>query len=140
MKIEFLFVYGTLRRKGDSRMHRRLARHGDFVDQATYQGRLYRISRYPGVVASDDPADRVHGEVYRLRHPDLLLSRLDKYEETGPGFRQPTEYVRLSQQIRLGGGRILSAWVYVYNRPVRGLRRLPGGDFHGVTSIQHQQN
>lgn len=132
MNSQFLFVYGTLRRTGGSRMHRLLARHGDLIGDATYQGRLYRVSYYPGVVPSDDPADLVRGEVYRLRNPDPVLRRLDDYEACGPRFRQPTEYVRVSQEIRLRDSQSLSAWVYLYNRPVRTLRRLPDGEFLGI--------
>jgi len=132
MERQFLFVYGTLRRQGGGRMHRLLARHGAFVGEATYQGRLYRIGHYPGVVPSDDPADRVRGEVYRLPRPALLLPRLDAYEGCGPGFRDPTEYVRAIQGVRLADGRTLSAWVYLYNRPVAKLRRVPGGDFRAA--------
>ena len=85
------------------------------------------ISTYPRVVPSDDPADIVQGEVYRLRNRDLVLSRLDEYEECGPGFKEPTEYMRLSQEIRLRTGETLSAWVYVYNRPIntKGRRHRP---------------
>jgi len=49
-------------------MHRLLTRHGDLIGDATYQERLYRIGYYPGVVPTDDPADIVRGEVYRLRN------------------------------------------------------------------------
>lgn len=115
-------------------MHRLLARHGDFIGEGTYQGRLYRVAAYPGVVPSDDPADVVRGELYRLRNPGPVLRRLDAYEACGPGFRQPTRYVRLSQEIRLGGGQVLPAWVYVYNWPVRGLKRVASGDFSGIGS------
>ena len=73
-----MFVYGgTLQRKVGSRMHRLLARHGDLIGDATYQGRLYRIGYYPGGVPSDDPVDVVRGEVYRLRNPNPVLRRLD---------------------------------------------------------------
>ena len=78
LKDEYLFVYGTLRRKAGNRLFSILDRFSDFVSEATYQGRLYRISHYPGVVPSDDPADRVQGEVYCLRNPFLVLSRLDR--------------------------------------------------------------
>jgi gamma-glutamylcyclotransferase (GGCT)/AIG2-like uncharacterized protein YtfP len=132
MKDEFLFVYGTLRRDVGGEMYRLLTRHSDFVGEATYQGKLYKVTYYPGVVPSNDPSDLVQGEVYRLRNPDLVLPRLDEYEECGPGFKEPTEYVRLSQEIQLRKGETLSAWVYVYNRPINGLELMPVGDFHGI--------
>jgi len=113
-------------------MHRLLARHSNLIGEATYQGRLYRIGHYPGAVPSNDPMNMVRGEVYRLRHPSVVLARLDRYEECGPGFRQPAEFVRHSAEIRLRTGRTVSAWIYIYNRPVRGLKRLPDGDFDGT--------
>ena len=109
-----------------------MARNSDFVGEATYQGRLYKVSHFPGVVPSDDPADLVQGKVYRLGNPNLVLSRLDVYEEYGPGFKEPNEFVRLSQEIRLRTGQILSAWVYVYNRLIDGHEIVPDGDFLSI--------
>ena len=48
----YLFVYGTLRRDTNSEMFQLLARQADFVGGANYQGKLYKIDDYPGVVAS----------------------------------------------------------------------------------------
>jgi gamma-glutamylcyclotransferase (GGCT)/AIG2-like uncharacterized protein YtfP len=129
MKDEFLFVYGTLRRRGGGAMHAYLARNSDFVDEATCRGKLYNIGAYPGVVPSDDPADRVHGEVYRLRDPDRVLRCLDRYEGVGPGFRTPAEYIRLRQDVRLPDTCTLSAWIYIYDWPTDGLEPIAGGDF-----------
>jgi gamma-glutamylcyclotransferase (GGCT)/AIG2-like uncharacterized protein YtfP len=129
MKDAYLFVYGTLRRGTDSEMYHLPARHADFVGDATYQGKLYKIDYYPGVVASEDPSDVVHGEVYRLREPDLVLSRLDQYEECGPGFPEPTEYTREIQPVRLRSGETISAWLYLYNRPTDNLELVSSGDF-----------
>lgn len=134
MKDEFLFVYGTLRRDRGGEMYHMLARYSDFVGEATYQGRLYKVTYYPGVVPSNDPAELVQGEVYRLHNPDLVLARLDEYEECGPDFKEPTEYIRLSQEIQLRTGETVSAWVYVYNRPTDGLELFPVGDFLGIGS------
>ncbi|MEW6646501.1 MAG: gamma-glutamylcyclotransferase family protein [Pseudomonadota bacterium] len=124
-----LFVYGTLRQGGANPMHDFLARESDFIAHATWQGRLYRVDFYPGAVPSDDPAEVVHGEVYRLRRPLFALAELDRYEACGPGFALPTEYVRELRQVRLHNGHTIAAWVYVYNRPVEGLELIPGGDF-----------
>ena len=40
---EYLFAYGTLRRESNSEMFRLLARYGQFVDDATCQGKLYMV-------------------------------------------------------------------------------------------------
>ena len=129
VKDEFLFVYGTLRRRGGGAMHAYLARNSDFVDEATFRGKLFDIGAYPGVVPSDDPADLVHGEVYRLRHARDVLRSLDRYEGAGPGFPASREYIRSRREVRLPDGFTLPAWVYIYNRPTRGLAIISGGDF-----------
>ena len=128
MADDLLFVYGTLRRDTGSEMCRLLARHADFVGEGTYRGRLYKVDYYPGVVPSDDPADRVRGEVYSLRDFRIALPQLDHYEGCGPGFREPTEYVRRQEEIVLAEGAACTAWVYVYNRPVGGLVWIRSGD------------
>jgi len=129
MTDELLFVYGTLRRGVAGTMARLLGRHAEFVAEARFQGRLFLVRDYPGVVSSDDPAAQVKGDVYRLREPGSLLQRLDAYEECGPGFPAPTEYVREARQVLLADGSRRSAWVYLYNRPVDGLSLIPSGDF-----------
>lgn len=83
MNEQFLFVYGTLRRDTNGQMYHLLARNADFVGEATFQGKLYKVDYYPGIVPSEDADDLVLGEVYRLRNPNYVLSHLDQYEECG---------------------------------------------------------
>ena len=45
-----LFVYGTLLSSVDHPMARRLGREADLLGPATFAGRLYRVSWYPGMV------------------------------------------------------------------------------------------
>lgn len=110
-------------------MYRLLARHAEFVAEGTCQGRLYNIGDYPGAVPSEDPSERVKGEVWFLREPDSVLPELDQYEGCGPGFLEPTEYVRRRQEIVLADGTTCIACVYLYNRPTGPLLRISSGDF-----------
>lgn len=105
---------------------------------ATYQGKLYRLGAYPGVVPSIKTSDKVQGEVYRLLFPALALQKLDRYEECSAGFPEPAEYLRTIQPVRMKNGKAISVWLYLYNRPVEGLQRLTSGNFmkgrsNGVT-------
>lgn len=129
MSEQFLFVYGTLRRDTNGQMYHLLARYTDFVGEATFQGKLYMVDYYPGIVPSEDIDDLVLGEVYRLRSPNYVLSRLDQYEECGRAFLEPTEYIRRTERVRLHDGRTIAAWVYVYNRPTNKLHLIESGDF-----------
>lgn len=125
----YLFVYGTLRRNTHNKMHHYLAQQADFIDYANYQGKLYQIDNYPGVIASNSPNDSVQGEVYRLKDSISTLDYLDKYEECSIDFPLPTEYVRKIQSVRLARGQNIQAWVYLYNRPTDGLIPIESGDF-----------
>ena len=124
-----LFVYGTLMRGFDHPMARLLSANADFVGEAHCRGRLYLIKHYPGLVPSDDPADAVSGELYRLRAPDAMLREFDMYEACGEGFAPPTEYVRQMIEVRLAGGSAGEAWTYLYNWKLDGLPRIASGKF-----------
>ena len=129
MKSEYLFVYGTLRGESFLDMAGLLKQKAQWVGRATYQGRLYRIDRYPGVVPSKEPQDQVHGDLYQIEDTKSLFPQLDLYEECGPSFPQPAEYIRTIQTIRCQDGRILDAWIYLYNRPTEERQWIPSGDF-----------
>ena len=133
MTSDHLFVYGTLMRGFDHPMAQLLSRSADFIGEARCRGRLYLVKHYPGLVLSDDPADIVFGEVFRLRHPVELLREFDMYEACGEGFAEPTEYVRRMLPVTLGDGAVseasTEAWTYVYNWPVAHLPRIASGRF-----------
>jgi gamma-glutamylcyclotransferase (GGCT)/AIG2-like uncharacterized protein YtfP len=129
MTSDLLFVYGTLMRGFDHPMAQLLSRSADFVSEARCQGRLYRVKHYPGLVRSDDPADIVFGELYRLLAPAELLREFDMYEACGEGFAEPTEYIRQMLPLTLADGNAREAWTYLYNWPVAHLPRIMSGRF-----------
>jgi gamma-glutamylcyclotransferase (GGCT)/AIG2-like uncharacterized protein YtfP len=128
MNSDRLFVYGTLMRGFDHPMAQLLSRSADFIGEARCQGRLYQVKHYPALVLSDDPADVVFGELYRLRAPDELLREFDMYEACGEGFAEPTEYIRQMLPVTLDDAQA-EAWTYIYNWPVAQLSRIASGRF-----------
>ena len=127
---EYLFVYGTLGRIVGHEMHQHLVRHADYEGEGIFNGILYRVGHYPGAVASPDPDDIVHGELYRLRDPDALFAALDPYEGCGPDDGAPTNYVRVTATIHGPGGGTVVAWIYRYNGHVtKQLARIASGRF-----------
>lgn len=127
--LDRLFVYGTLTRSFDHPMSQLLSRHADFLGPAHCQGRLYLMKHYPGLVLSDDPADIVFGELYRMHRPEELLREIDMYEACSDGFAAPTEYLRQMMPVTLEDGTTSEAWTYIYNWPVTGLPRIASGRF-----------
>ena len=121
-----IFVYGTLLSGARHPMGARLARESQILGEATIQGRLYNLGRYPGLVESGDPADVVHGEVYALNSPATTLAWLDAYEGIS-SHAADNEYERCERAVRLASGAEVTAWVYLYRAPVTGRAAIAGG-------------
>ena len=129
MTSDLLFVYGTLMRGYSHPMARLLSANADYLGEASCRGRLYKVKHYPGLTESDEAADVVFGELYRLRAVDDLLREFDMYEACGEGFAEPTQYVRRMLPVILADGSRSEAWTYIYNWPVAGLSRIESGRF-----------
>jgi gamma-glutamylcyclotransferase (GGCT)/AIG2-like uncharacterized protein YtfP len=129
MTPDLLFVYGTLMRGFDHPMAQLLSRSADFLGPARCRGRLYLVKHYPGLLLSDDPADVVFGELYRLPAPNELLREFDRYEACGEGFAEPTEYVRQMLPVTSEDGAVSEAWTYLYNWPFAHLPHIASGRF-----------
>ena len=122
-----LFVYGTLMSTARHRMGERLRAEARLIGAATIQGRLYRVSWYPGVSETTDPEQRVHGELYALGTPSHALAWLDAYEGVAPGSRESGEYTRVERPVRLDSGEEVTAWVYLYCKDVSQLPLVADG-------------
>lgn len=123
-----LFVYGTLLSSVDHPMARRLGREADLLGPATFAGRLYRVSWYPGMVDGGE-ADVVHGELHRLHGPGGALVWLDEFEGVTRGassVTDPADYERVERPVQTPVGAV-PAWVYLYRGKVTDLTRVTGG-------------
>ena len=125
---EYLFVYGTLRRDCGNDLHRLIARNSDYIGMATFQGQMYHVADYPGIVTSENAADQVVGELYLLSKTIKLLNVLDEYEEFDAEDLTASLFVRNKVDVNLKG-KIISSYAYLYNRPVNSLKRITSGDF-----------
>jgi gamma-glutamylcyclotransferase (GGCT)/AIG2-like uncharacterized protein YtfP len=111
-----LFVYGTLMTAADGWLigkaqRARLQREATSLGDATINGRLYDLKRYPALVAS--AREIAHGEVFRLANPLSSFVWLDTYEGVVPG-REKNEYERVVRPVWLASGEEIAAWVYLY--------------------------
>jgi pyruvate carboxylase len=125
---EYLFVYGTLRRDCGNDLHRLIARNSDYVGMATFQGQMFQVAEYPGIVASENAADQVVGELYLLSKTIKLLNVLDEYEEFDSEDLTASLFVREKVDVHLKG-KLINSFAYLYNRPVGSLKRITSGDF-----------
>ncbi|MFN8357438.1 MAG: gamma-glutamylcyclotransferase family protein [Spirosomataceae bacterium] len=127
--MNYLFVYGTLLSAYQHSMHQVIAQHGKLLGEGHFQGRLYRISYYPGMVPSAHPSDQVWGEVYALQDAEIVFEYLDDYEGYDPANESMSDYIRREVTIDLTQDQTLQAWTYLYNQPVAALEWIESGNF-----------
>ncbi len=129
MSDEYLFVYGTLRRKAVNSRHNLFAGNARFVDAAFVYGTLYEIDGYPGAVLNENTRKKIYGEVYRLTETSRIFRLLDDYEQCSEKHPPPHEYKRIKTGVFLADKRRIEAWLYVYQRSTRKLKPIPHGDY-----------
>lgn len=121
-----IFVYGSLRPGSGHPMAAWLAARAVAEGPAQVAGRLYRVSWYPALVTTGATAgERVQGELFRLPSPELL-TELDAYEDVRG---QPDDEYRRERVTVWQEGRAVEAWAWVWQPPLDGLERIPGGDW-----------
>jgi gamma-glutamylcyclotransferase (GGCT)/AIG2-like uncharacterized protein YtfP len=122
-----LFVYGTLLSTAGHPMGDRLRREARLVGAASIEGQLFSLGRYPGLVEAPGAGTRVHGEVYALDAPAASLKWLDAYERIVPGDHDRNDYARVERLARLPSGEEVTAWVYIFVKPVDASKLIPDG-------------
>ena len=126
---EYLFVYGSLRKDMPFRGDGLPIQQGGYFCDGSIQARLYEIGGYPGAAESQDPEDKVHGEIYQMGNAQAILTALDNYEECSPYYPEPQEYIRVQFPVLLANGKQLMAWVYLYNWDTSKLEAIASGDY-----------
>jgi gamma-glutamylcyclotransferase (GGCT)/AIG2-like uncharacterized protein YtfP len=118
-----LFACGTLRSSQRNRFALLLHRHSRPLGRATLRGRLYRLGEYPGAVPSDDPAERVAGEVFALdpEHAAEVIRALDEYEGA--------DFARREVEVALDSGGTARCWAYLYTGSLEWSERIASGDW-----------
>jgi gamma-glutamylcyclotransferase (GGCT)/AIG2-like uncharacterized protein YtfP len=129
MTLEFILVYGTLRKQSASNMRSVLTRYCEYCSDGIIHGKLFEVRGYPGAIESSDINDKVYGELYRMLDRKRALALLDNYEECSSAFPRPHEYSRKQLPIALPGGDSVVAWVYLYNHDVSKLQQIASGDY-----------
>jgi gamma-glutamylcyclotransferase (GGCT)/AIG2-like uncharacterized protein YtfP len=124
-----ILVYGTLQKGFSNEIALYLHRHSDFIGNGYFCGKLYPIDYYPGAIESIDIKDRVFGQLFQLHDEERALEVLDAYEEYGPSFPVPNEYLRKLIDVELTDGQKFDAWVYLYNHDVSRFKQIEDGDF-----------
>lgn len=127
---EYLFVYGTLLNSLGHPGSKILTKHALLLGKAEFQGRMYEVKDYPGVVLSHTPADRVKGELYLLHNPEKIFNKIDRYEGYYPDNPGESLYIRKKKEVWFKKEEdFVIAWIYIFNRPTHSLKLIRSGDY-----------
>lgn len=124
----YLFVYGTLMRGFDNPFAARLHAHATFIAEGFFNGKLYRLSWYPGAVFEPESTTKIYGEVYQLHHFQRLIQELDDYEDVKEK-EADSLYLRRQVPVCTENGSIFVCWTYLYNQSLDHATLLTSGKF-----------
>jgi len=129
-KPDYLFVYGTLRKGFEIPVQKRISGDIEWLGLSEIRGKMYDIGDYPAAL----PLQRheksvIRGEVIKIKHPAKVMKLLDRYEGYDPKKLERSEYYRDKQKLVLENGQKIEAWVYWYNFPVDGKKRIRHKDY-----------
>ncbi|MES2795241.1 MAG: pyruvate carboxylase [Bacteroidota bacterium] len=125
---QYLFVYGTLRQEFGSELYKIIAKNSDFIGMAHFQGDMFMVAEFPGIVLSENADSQVVGELYKIISPEKLFAILDDYEEYDPHNEADSLYVRKMIDLNCDG-KPMKSWGYLYNKSLEGLEKIESGDF-----------
>lgn len=123
-----IFVYGTLLKGTENLMAVYLKSKSRLIGPGRWEGEMYKVDFFPGVIYAQGSRKWVRGEVYSMPNPAPVLTVLDGYEQCDPQAPERSLFVRAVLPVQVGGD-WLDCWVYLYNQPVTGLPRIDSGDF-----------
>lgn len=129
---DLLFVYGTLMQGFENAPFLQDPARARYLGNGSMQGVLYDVGAFPAFLPEQKHADNapgwVHGEIYQIEDPEIVLATLDVIEGVNDRYPERSLFVRKCLPVRLGDHEKL-AWVYVYNQPVDELLRIQTGDY-----------
>jgi gamma-glutamylcyclotransferase (GGCT)/AIG2-like uncharacterized protein YtfP len=126
----YLFVYGTLRKGFDLPLQKRISRDIEWLGPSEIRGKLYDIGKYPAALpAGKNEKSVIRGEVIKINDPAKVMKLLDRYEGYDPKKLRNSEYYREKESLVLQDGKKVEAWVYWYNFPVDGKKRIRHKDY-----------
>ena len=124
---ELVFFYGTLMTPFHRTAKLRVDQHLSYRGSGTIEAALFDLGIYPAAIPVD--GGRVHGELFEMEHPTIVLSALDELEGYRPGEVAHSLYTRTRTRVTMEDGTTENAWAYFYNAPLGRAERIESGDY-----------
>jgi gamma-glutamylcyclotransferase (GGCT)/AIG2-like uncharacterized protein YtfP len=124
-----IFVYGTLR---NGMLQQVVPTISSFVHaeaKGFVSGRLFDTGEFPAATPANLLSSRVYGEVIKVDDSKLekVLGILDDYEEIDKKNVSKSLFRRKLVEVNVAGGEKVKAWIYWYNKDVKGFKELKSG-------------
>ena len=123
----YLFVYGTLLTEGNE-FAAFLMANSVLYGSGKFKGKLYDIGEFPGAVFQPSSEYDVHGQIFLMNQPEMILRRLDDYEGFGAGQPEPNEFIRTLISVETED-KPVNCWAYLYQLPTDGLWHIRSGNY-----------
>ena len=124
---DLVFFYGTLMAGFDRRRRAGMDAKLKYLGRGSIRAALFDLGLYPAAVPAPDGV--VWGELYEMRRRAHGAGR-PRRDRRLPARRSRPQPVRaLPVDVALPDGTSDSAWVYFYNAPLGGAKRIPSGDY-----------
>ena len=134
----YLFVYGTLRKGFNLPVEKKILRDIERIGLSEIKGKMYDVGKYPAALpVKKNEKSVIKGEVIKINDPGKVLKVLDRYEGYNPKNLESSEYYRDKQKLVLPNGKKIEAWVYWYNFPVEGKKRIRHKDYLDYLKKKH---
>lgn len=124
---DLVFFYGTLMTPFNLTARLRLDDYLIFRGRGVIPAALFDLGIYPAAVPATDA--QVHGEVYEMVHPAIVLETLDEVEGYRSADPETSLYTRARTAVLMDHGEHLEAWAYFYNAPLGRAERIESGDY-----------
>ena len=130
MKLEYLFVYGSLRKALGHPAHEFVQKYYDYIGEAKTKGILYNLSDFPAAIQTEEEKYIV-GELYKIKNLDELsfaMAQIDDYEGILDEDGNIPLYKKVKGDVLLKNGDTTKAWIYFYNRLIENHSVIESGD------------
>ena len=132
--IEYIFVYGSLRRDAKNDVFEEVRPHLQYVGVGSFPGLLFDLGGYPGAVLTDEKtSSKVKGELYTIEESrNEVLRTLDDYEEYFRDSISKSLFIRKRVDVTLRNGKEVNSWVYLFNKKLlhsKPVKQIPSGDY-----------
>jgi gamma-glutamylcyclotransferase (GGCT)/AIG2-like uncharacterized protein YtfP len=108
-------------------MSRFLHANARFIGDAYIHGKLYKVDEYSGAVVSNDPSERVYGNIFEIKNSEAVFKLLDACEGIGDSNHHNYEYVRTQVTAYLEDHSKITT--YTYNFPTDTFQLISSGRY-----------